>query len=96
MTLDFRRDLCTMLQALREVLAECDRQGVDSTGYHHFIEAFKVDQVRTPFALVLRHLEREARKHGDFRFLPLDEDCGASKQEDKHDMALSDTAKTIL
>lgn len=69
MTVQFRRDLLAMLQALRGILEECDRQGVDSTGYIHYIEAFKVDQVRVPFALVLRHLEDEAKKHGDFRYL---------------------------
>lgn len=69
MTVQFRRDLLAMLQALRGILEECDRQGVDSTGYIHYVEAFKVDQVRTPFALVLRHLEDEAKKHGDFRYL---------------------------
>lgn len=68
MTIQFRRDLYDMLQALRGILEECDRQGVDSTGYIHYVEAFKVDQVRTPFALVLRHLEEEGKKHGDFRF----------------------------
>ncbi len=78
MTLDFRHDLFCLLHALRGVLEECDRQGVDSTGYIHYVEAFKVDQARTPYALVMRHLAEEARKHGDFRYLPMEANCDRS------------------
>lgn len=72
MTIQFKRDLYAMLQALRGILEECDKQGVDSTGYIHYVEAFKVDQVRVPYALVMRHLEDEAKKHGDFRYLAME------------------------
>lgn len=69
MTIQFRRDLWTLLQAVRGLLEECDRQGVDSTGYIHYVEAFKVDQARTPYALVMRHLDDYGKKHGDFRYM---------------------------
>lgn len=91
MTLNLRRDLFLLLHALRGVLEECDRQGVDSTGYIHYVEAFKVDQMRTPFVLVLRHLELEARKHGDFRYLPLEGDCATGRKENQDDTGSSDS-----
>lgn len=69
MTIQFRRDLFELLTALRALLEECDRQGVDSTGYVHYIEAFKVDQTRTPYAMMMRHLDEYGRKHGDFRYM---------------------------
>lgn len=69
MTMQFRRDLWALLQAVRDLLEECDRQGVDSTGYIHYVEAFKVDQTRTPYALVMRHLDDYGKKHGDFRYM---------------------------
>lgn len=77
MTIQFRRDLFDLLIALRALLEECDRQGVDSTGYIHYIEAFKVDQTRTPYALVMRHLDEYGRKHGDFRYMEVHDESKA-------------------
>lgn len=90
MTIHARRDLWTLLQAVRDLIAECDKQGQDSTGYHHYIDAFKVDQVRIPLALVLRHLQAEGKKHGDFRYMERLYDAHAGtkttvQNDDAHD-----------
>ena len=69
MTIQFRRDLWMLLQAVRDLLEECDRQGTDSMGYLRFVEAFRVDQTRVPYALVMRHLDDYGKKHGDFRYM---------------------------
>ncbi len=81
MTIQFRRDLFELLTAVRGLLEECDRQGVDSTGYIHYIEAFKVDQTRTPYALVMRHLDEYGRKHGDFRYMEVGDGMALPSQE---------------
>lgn len=52
-----------MLTAICDLLEEARKQGVDSTGYVHYIEQVK-------FAELEHELEKYCKKHGDFRWMP--------------------------
>ncbi len=50
-----------LMQAIHDLLADARKQGVDASGYVHYIE-----QVR--FAEVQYHFEKAVRKHGKVQY----------------------------
>ena len=52
-----------LLQTVRDLLEEANRQGTDTMGYVHYVE-------RVRFDLVEHELTKYCRKHGDYRWIP--------------------------
>lgn len=67
MTKGFKEALQNLIVVTKELVRECDKQGVDSMGYIHYLEAYHVEQVKGPLALVCKEFECEMKKHGDYR-----------------------------